>query len=165
MNATPAPLHSYEESVLIDAAPEVVWKLVTCMERYGEWSSENTGGYWRKKPDGSVGTGQIGDEFVGINRRGDVEWKGLVEIVERDEQRAFAFITGGAKLNFVLWRYELTAEAGGTRLTEQWALRNLSPIMVDNGQSEVDQRVANAHESLGATLKGIKAAAEAAARG
>ena len=44
------------------------------MERYGEWSSENTGGYWRKK-DGVPGTGEVGDEFVGINRRGDDEWK------------------------------------------------------------------------------------------
>ena len=131
------------------------------MERYGEWSSENTGGYWRKKPDGSVGTGQVGDEFVGINRRGDVEWKGLVEIVERDEERSYAFITGGSALNFVFWRYLLEADGQATVLHEQWALRNLSPIMIENGETEVAQRVANAKESIGATLAALKQAAEA----
>jgi uncharacterized protein YndB with AHSA1/START domain len=99
------PIYSHAESVFIEAPPSKVWDLVTAMERYGEWSSENTGGYWRKKPDGSVGTGQIGDEFVGINRRDGQEWKGLVEIVERDEERAFTFITGGSALNFVQWGY------------------------------------------------------------
>lgn len=157
------PIHSYEASVEIDAPPAAVWALVTQMERYGEWSSENHGGYWRKKPDGSVGTGHLGDEFVGINRRHGQEWKGLVEIVERDEGRSFAFITGGRALNFVHWRYVVEPAGAGTRLTEQWALRNLSPPMVERGEAEVAYRVANARESLEATLRGIKAAAEAGA--
>ena len=155
------PLYSYEASISIYAAPDVVWNLVTAMERYGEWSSENAGGYWRKNAEGIPGTGQVGDEFVGINRRGDQEWKALVEIIERDESRAFAFVTGGTKGNYVLWRYVLAPEGEGTLLTEQWALRNLSPVMIENGQVEVDRRVANAHESLEATLKAMKAAAEA----
>ena len=157
------PLYSYEHSARINAPAAVVWGLVTAMDRYGEWSSENTGGYWRKKPDGSVGTGQVGDEFVGVNRRGDVEWKGLVEIVEREEEKSFAFITGGSALNFVFWRYQLEADGDATVLTEQWALRNLSPIMIENGDTEVAQRVANAKESIGATLAAMTKAAEAAA--
>ena len=74
---------------------------------------------------------QENDEFVGINRRGDTEWKGLVEIIEREECHAYAFVTGGRELNYVHWRYQLEADGEGTRLTEQWALRNLSPIMVE----------------------------------
>ena len=84
---------SHSESIEINASPETVWSLVTDMERYGEWSSENTGGYWRKKEDGVPGTGEVGDEFVGINRRGDDEWKALVEIIVREENNAFAFVT------------------------------------------------------------------------
>ncbi|MGF1598860.1 MAG: SRPBCC family protein [Acidimicrobiales bacterium] len=155
------PIHQHADSVYIEASPATVWSLVTDMERYGEWSSENTGGYWRKKPDGTVGTGQVGDEFVGVNRRDGQEWKGLVEIVERDEERAFAFITGGSALNYVQWGYRLEPEGTGTRLTEHWELRNLSPIMVENGEEEVARRRANAVESLGATLAAMKAAAEA----
>lgn len=163
MSSPTEPLYSYEQSVRIEAPASVVWGLVTAMDRYGEWSSENTGGYWRKKPDGSVCNGQVGDEFVGINRRGDVEWKALVEIVERQEEQAFAFVTGGAALNFVHWRYQLEADGDATVLTEQWALRNLSPIMIENGDTEVAQRVANAKESIGATLAAMAKAAEAAA--
>jgi len=154
------PLYSYEESIEIAAPPTAVWALVTDMERYGEWSSENAGGYWRKNAEGVPGTGQVGDEFVGINRRNDQEWKALVEIVERDEGASFAFVTGGTGHNFVHWRYLLESTDTGTRLTEQWALRNLSPPMVENGQAEVDRRVANARESIGATLAGMKATAE-----
>ena len=69
------PILSYSESIDIRASASDVWKLVTDMERYGEWSSENTGGYWRKNADGVPGTGEIGDEFVGINRKDGEEWK------------------------------------------------------------------------------------------
>ncbi len=161
MSDEPAPLFSHSESIRIAAPPLRVWELVTAMERYGEWSSENTGGYWRKI-DGVAGTGAVGDQFVGVNRRGEQEWKGLVEIVERDEGRSYAFVTGGVALNFVFWRYVLEAEGDHTLLTEQWALRNLSPIMIENGASEVAQRVANAKESIGATLAGLKRIAESA---
>lgn len=160
MTDQPAPLYSYESSVDIAAPPELVWNLVTAMERYGEWSSENQGGYWRKNADGVPYTGLVGEEFVGINRRGDQEWKALVEIIERQEGASFAFVTGGTALNFVRWRYVIEPSETGTRLTEQWELRNLSSIMVEGGQPEVDRRVANAKESLEATLVGMKAEAE-----
>ena len=160
MSAPTGPLHTYSDSIEIDAPVAAVWELVTAMERYGEWSSENTGGYWRKKADGVPGTGQLGDQFVGVNRRDGKEWKALVEIVERDEGRSFAFVTGGSELNFVLWQYLLEPAGDGTRLTEYWELRNLSPIMVENGEPEVAYRMANMRESMRATLEGIKRTAE-----
>lgn len=163
MTSRNEPIHTHSDSIRIGAPPEKVWQLVTAMERYGEWSSENQGGYWRKKPDGTRGTGQVGDQFVGINRRDEQEWKALVEIVERDEGRSFAFVTGGTELNFVLWQYVLEPDGDGTRLTENWELRNLSPIMVEHGEPEVAKRMANAKESIAATLAGIKATAEAGA--
>ena len=130
------------------------------MERYGEWSSENTGGYWRKNEEGVPGTGEVGDEFVGINRRGEDEWKALVEIIERKEGQSFAFVTGGSAMNLVHWRYDLEANGESTTLTESWALMNLSPLMIENGENEVQSRAANARESITATLQGMKAAAE-----
>jgi hypothetical protein len=158
-----APLHTHAETVEIAAPAALVWSYVTAMERYGEWSSENTGGYWRKGPDGVPGTGKVGDQFVGINRRNGQEWKAPVEIIEREEGRSFAFVTGGTANNWVLWRYDLESTAEGCRLTESWALRNLSPIMVERGDAEVAYRVANAKESLRATLLAMKGAAEAEA--
>jgi uncharacterized protein YndB with AHSA1/START domain len=151
---------SHTESVRIAASPQRVWELVTAMERYGEWSSENAGGYWSRRPDGVLGTGNVGDEFVGINRLGGEEWKARVEIVERDEERSFAFVTGGAGLNLVLWRYELQPDGDGTLLTEQWTMRNVPWFLERGGEAEVARRAANARESMAATLQGMRAAAE-----
>jgi uncharacterized protein YndB with AHSA1/START domain len=154
-------LPSHTDSVRIDAPPARVWELVTAMERYGEWSSENTGGYWRKDADGVPGTGQIGDKFVGINRRDGVEWKALVEIIERDEERAYGFVTGGTEMNIAHWRYELQADGDGTVLVEQWTLRNPAYFLdQDDGEAQIAQRAANAKESIAATLQGMKATAE-----
>ena len=154
------PIMSHSESIEIDASTNTVWSLITDMERYGEWSSENTGGYWRKNEEGVPGTGEVGDEFVGINRRGEDEWKALVEIIERKEGQSFAFVTGGSAMNLVHWRYDLEANGESTTLTESWALMNLSPLMIEHGENEVQVRAANARESITATLQGMKAAAE-----
>lgn len=154
------PIDSHRDSIDIAAPPERVWELVTAMDRYGEWSSENTGGYWRKGPDGEPGTGRVGDQFVGVNRRDGQEWKAPVEIVRRVENEDFAFVTGGLDYNLVLWRYQLEAIDGGTRLTESWTLRQLSPNMIEKGQAEIDYRAANARSSIRATLEAMKAAAE-----
>lgn len=154
------PIHTHSDSVEIAAPPEAIWDMVTAMDRYGEWSSENTGGYWRKGPDGVPGTGQVGDMFVGVNKIGDVEWKAPVEIVEREEGRAFGFVTGGMEYNIALWRYQVEPTDSGTRLTESYELRTLSPLMVENGQAEVDYRRENMISSIRATLENIKAAAE-----
>jgi uncharacterized protein YndB with AHSA1/START domain len=151
---------SYTESIHIAAPRARVWELVTAMERYGEWSSENTGGYWRKGQDGQPGTGKIGDQFVGVNRRDGTEWKALVEIVERDEERAYSFVTGGKDLNIAQWRYQLDDDGDGTKLTEQWTLNNTQYFMDNGGEQEIARRAANAKESIGATLRGMKATAE-----
>jgi uncharacterized protein YndB with AHSA1/START domain len=158
-NTSELPTHV--DSVRIAAPPARVWSLVTAMERYGEWSSENTGGYWRKGPDGVPGTGQVGDQFVGINRRDGVEWKAFVEIVERDDEAAYAFVTGGTEMDLALWRYELRPDGDGTLLTEQWTLRKPSFFLDQGGEAEIARRAANAKESIAATLQGMKATAEA----
>ena len=152
---------AHSESIRIEAPPSAVWALVTSMDRYGEWSSENTGGYWRKGADGEPGTGQVGDMFVGVNRQGDREWKAPVEIIERDEERVFAFVTGGLAGNYALWRYDLQPDDSGTVLTETWNLRTMTPLMEEKGESEMEARAAAARESMAATLRGMKATAEA----
>jgi uncharacterized protein YndB with AHSA1/START domain len=153
-------LPTHTESVRIAASPAQVWELVTAMDRYGEWSSENTGGYWRKSADGEPGTGKVGDQFVGINRRDGVEWKAPVEIIERDEEKAYAFVTGGTEMDLALWRYELQPDGDGTLLIEQWTLRKPSFFIEQGGEAEVARRAANAKESIAATLQGMKATAE-----
>jgi hypothetical protein len=157
------PIVTHEDSVEINASPEVVYGLVTSMERYGEWSSENCGGYWRKDASGTPGTGQLGDQFVGINRQDGREWKAPVEIIEKEPARSFAFVTGGVDANIALWKYTLEPTGTGTKLTENYELRNLPPLLVEGGQPAIDARMQAMRTSIRATLEGIKACAEAGA--
>lgn len=155
------PIQTLQESIDISAPPEQVYALVSSMERHGEWSSENCGGYWRKGEDGVPGTGKVGDQFVGINRAGDREWKAPVEIVEADAPRSWAFVTGGLAMNFALWKYIVEPNGDGTRLTEYYELRTLTPNMVEGGQPAIDERMAANAASIKASLAGIKKIAEA----
>ena len=157
------PIVSHQDSIDIAAPPASVYELVTSMERYGEWSSENAGGYWRKDQDGNPGTGQIGEMFVGINRLGEREWKAPVEIVEREAERCFAFVTGGRDMDIALWKYTVEPNGAGTRLTESYELRNLPPLLMEGGQPAIDDRMHAMRTSIRATLLGMKAAAEATA--
>ena len=63
-------------------------------------------------------------------------------------------------MNLAHWRYDLEETNSGTLLTESWALMNLSPLMIEHGDDEVQFRAANAKESISATLQAMKAAAE-----
>lgn len=155
------PLRTYQDSIEIAATPERVFALVTSLDRYGEWSTENTGGYWRKGADGNPGTGKLGDQWVGINRRGETEWKAPVEIIEIDPPSCFAFVTGGMEHNIALWKYQLEATATGTKLTEYYELRNPFPGMTEGGDAAVEERMETNRQSIRATLQGMKAAAEA----
>jgi hypothetical protein len=155
------PIVTHEDSVEINASPEVVYGLVTSMERYGEWSSENCGGYWRKDASGTPGTGKLGDQFVGINRQDGREWKAPVEIIEKEPARTFAFVTGGVDANIALWKYTLEPTGNGTKLTENYELRNLPPLLLEGGQPAIDARMQAMRTSIRATLEGIKACAEA----
>ncbi len=154
------PICVLQETIEINASPEAVYALVSDMERHGDWSTENCGGYWRKGADGVPGTGKVGDQFVGVNRKGDQEWKAPVEIVEADAPRTWAFVTGGVAMNIALWKYIVEPSGEGSRLTEYYELRTLPPTMVDGGQAAIDERIATNTESMRATLAGIKAAAE-----
>ena len=63
-------------------------------------------------------------------------------------------------MNLISWRYLITPNEDGVTLSEHWDLLNLSPMMIENGQPEIDKRAANAKESIGATLKAMKITAE-----
>jgi hypothetical protein len=154
------PIVTHDDSIYIDAPPEAVYRLVASMERYGEWSSENTGGYWRKDAEGNVGSGRVGDLFVGINRQGEREWKAPVEIVEADPAKTFAFVTGGREYDIALWKYVLEPTGSGTQLTEHYELRNLPPLLQEGGQPAIDERMNAMRTSIRATLEGMKACAE-----
>ena len=73
----------------------------------------------------------------------------LVEIIVREENKAFAFVTGGTAMNLIHWRYDIEPNDSGTILTESWALMNLAPLMIEHGDEEIQYRAANAREHHG----------------
>ena len=147
-----------EASIEIDASPEAVYRLVTAIERMGEWSPEATGGRWL---DG--GAARVGDRFEGDNRSGDREWSRECEVAEAEPGRAFTFVVGGVEANCTWWSYELEPTAAGTELTERWWVVNKAPALQQATEAQFAERVALTRKMLPATLAAIKQTAEAGA--
>ncbi|MFJ3583029.1 SRPBCC family protein [Streptomyces sp. NPDC090127] len=105
---------SLEESVVVDAAPEVVYRLVANLRDMGRWSPECRG-VWVPRPPV-----RDGSRFVGFNRRGPFVWctTGRVSAARVGEE--FTFDVGVFGLPIARWGYRFAAEGTGTRVTETW---------------------------------------------
>lgn len=147
------PVVSHDHSIVINAAPEAVYALVSDLCRHGEWSTQNVGGTWREGC-----TGKVGDWFDGNNKAGKLEWSAPVEITEADPGKAFGFWTAGKAANMAHWRYAMAAEGSGTRLTEEYRLYNAPDPVVAMG---LDNWSAGVKAGMEHNLAAIKATAEA----
>ncbi len=148
------PISTHEETIWVAAPPEAVFDLITAMERYGEWSTENKGGRWES------GSGEVGDVFLGLNEGPNGQWERAATIVEREPGRRFAFVTGPVERPNTLWRYVLEPEGDGTRVTERHEMQSISPLLEAQGPEGLAARIAITPGSMQATLKGMKATAE-----
>lgn len=147
-----------EASIEIKASPEVVYGLVTAIERMGEWSPEAVGGRWL-----NGGSAQVGNRFEGDNKSGEREWSRECEVAEAEPGRAFTFVVGGVEANCTWWSYELEPTTAGTSLTERWWVVNKTPALQQATEEQFAQRVEFTREMLPATLAAMKQTAEAAA--
>lgn len=143
-----------EVSVWIEAPPETVWELISDVERYGEWSPENSGGRWTTEPG-------PGAAFTGSNRRGLVRWTTRCTVIEYERPARFSFEVTESQTR---WGYRLEAEDGGTRVTE-WRTRFGTPpflvrMIVKSGVLGRD-RDGFVVEGMRQTLERVKTAAEA----
>lgn len=149
------------ESVVVDASPEAVWDLVTSIERTGEWSPVCTACAWEEPYDGPA----VGAWFTGRNEHAGRVWETRSQVVESEPGRSFAWLVGGA---FVRWGYEVAPAAGdGTRteLTETWAFLPEGLAMFrdkygDDADAQIEDRAAQAHAGIPATLAAIRRIAE-----
>jgi hypothetical protein len=103
-----------EESVVMAAAPEVVYRLVSHIPDMGRWSPECRRVWVLRTPV------RTGTRFVGFNRRGPFVWftTGRVSAARVGEE--FTFDVGIFGLPITRWGYRFAAEGTGTRVTETW---------------------------------------------
>ncbi len=111
------------DSVVVDADPMTVYRLVADPSQMPRWSPENTGA---DVPEpGSPAA--VGTTFVGTNKRGPARWQTRCRVTASDPGKRFAFDVfqfGPSVLmlrfRIATWDYEFEAVEGGTKVTETW---------------------------------------------
>jgi hypothetical protein len=102
----------FSESILIDAAPEFVYDLVTDIGRTGEWSPICRTCWWKNEQGARTGAW-----FLGRNEADGQVWETESQVTVADRGREFAWLVGG---RYARWGYRLEPVGGGSRLTESW---------------------------------------------
>ena len=143
-----------QRTVDISASPEVVFALVSDLERMGEFSPENTGGEWVR---GATGP-NVGARFKGTNARGGHNWSTIATVATYLVPTEFAFEVSAGPFKVARWSYAIAATHDGCRVTETSVDRRGRLLkMFERGG---DDRAAFTAESIEHTLANIKATCE-----
>lgn len=145
-------------SVHIDAAPDVVYALVTDLPTLAAMAAETVAMRWR---EGSPA--RPGAVFTGDNENGAQRWTTKCTVTDADPGRVFAFDVRYAVLPIAHWRYDIVAVDGGCRVSEStWDRRpGWFRALAGRATGVPDRAAANA-EHIRATLQNLKERAEAA---
>lgn len=151
----------------VDAAPSIVWKLVSDVDLPGRFSDEFQGADWL---DG-VAEPSVGARFRGRNHHPAIgEWATTSFITELEEERLFGWAVNDPDQSGSRWRFELTPDDDGT-LLRQWAMLGPGPSGIsveielnpDEEEQIVERRLQEHRVNMQRTVEGIKALAEDAA--
>ena len=148
----------HEDAIVVAAAPETLFDLVTDIGRTGEWSPICTGCWW----DDPAEAGREGSWFTGRNELPHRTWETRSKVVVTDRPREFAFEVGDG---FVRWGYTFRPTAEGTLLTESWHFLPAGIEMFhrkygEKAATEIAERTQAAHTGIPATLAALKKIAE-----
>lgn len=148
----------YQESVVVAAAPEVLFDLVTDIGRTGEWSPICTGCWW----DDPAEAGRVGAWFTGRNELPHRTWETRSKVVVADRPNEFAFLVGDG---FVRWGYTFEPARDATLVTESWHFLPAGIEMFhqkygERAGTEIEARTQAAHTGIPETLASIKRIAE-----
>ncbi len=123
------PTHSYDLSGMMvqvthvfDAPIQDVWALLTDVERMAGLGPEHHTAVWTLRDNGEHPTSgdgpQVGDRFVGSNRRGDFEWELTCHVTEWEPPTRCTWTVLDPQHPSSTWTYELTADAARTRVVQ-----------------------------------------------
>jgi uncharacterized protein YndB with AHSA1/START domain len=155
-----------EAGLYIDAPPEAVWALVSDIQTPARFSSEFDGAEFI---DGAAGPA-VGARFVGRNHHAAAgAWETVCEIVECEPGVRFGWVVGPTDFPSSHWRFELSPEGTGTRVT-QWMRMGPAPsginiaieAMPDKESRILRRRLGEHLANMEANLQGIKALLESA---
>jgi len=146
-------------SVTVDlyvaAPPEAIWPLVSDINLPARFSTEFQGAEWLDDAQTS---------FLGRNQHPAAgEWTSTSYVVERVENRVFAWAVSDPDHPAASWRFELEAEGAGTRLRQAMRMgpapSGLTPAitaMPDKEERIIARRLDEHRTNMLATLQGIK---------
>ena len=143
--------------VLIDAPPAAVWDLVSDITLPARFSTELQSVAWIDERS-----------FRGTSHHPAVgEWHSVSYVVERVQDRAFAWAVSDPDHPAATWRFSLEPVGTGTRLTQSVRIgpapSGLTPAieaMPDKEERIIARRLEEHRVNMLATLDGIKALAE-----
>jgi hypothetical protein len=117
-------------TVTVQAAPELVYDVVSDVRRTPEWSPECVGARW---VGGATGP-EVGARFEGRNRHGAIRWRTRPKVVVADRPGEFAFVMGlpgfGALTRWT-YRIEEGGAAGTSEVTESFEMLRDLPKVLD----------------------------------
>jgi hypothetical protein len=148
---------SVAADITINADPTKVYGLITDLPTLASLAPESAGMRWRSGDKATPGA-----VFKGTNRNGFRRWTTTCTVTDADPGRVFAFDVRYLGAPVAHWRYDITADGNGCRVTERtWDHR--TPFMAKAGglaTGVTDRDTAN-DGNMRLTLERLKEKAEA----
>ena len=148
---------SVEVETLVDAAPHVVWALVSDIKTPVRFSSELEEVTWL---DDTRFTGRSRHAAIG-------EWQTTCTVVACDPESLFAWVVGDPENPSAQWHFSLEAVGNGTRLRQRMrmgpapsGLNSAIDAMPDKEERIISRRLDEHRANMQRTVDGIRNLAE-----
>jgi Polyketide cyclase / dehydrase and lipid transport len=102
------------ETITVGVSPAEAYQAVSDVRRMARWSPECFAVLVWSRKDG------LPARFVGLNRRGPWVWFTTCHVVAALPGEEFAFDVTTFGMPVARWSYRMTADGGGTEVTESW---------------------------------------------
>jgi hypothetical protein len=147
----------FSDSIVVSAAPDELYAMVSDVTRTGEWSPTCKECWW-DEGDGP----RVGAKFTGRNVTPERTWETRSQVVAADPGREFAWEVNGG---WVRWGFTMEPADGATRLTEHWSfneagLAGFHERFGAHADAQIAARTEAAHQGIPVTLARIKELAE-----
>ncbi|ANH39617.1 Polyketide cyclase / dehydrase and lipid transport [Nocardioides dokdonensis FR1436] len=149
---------THQESIAVEAPPEVLYDLVSDIRRTGEWSPVCADCWWHDESE----AGRVGAWFTGRNELPHRTWETRSQVVAAERGREFAWVVGDG---FVRWGFSMAPDRAGTLLTESWeflpdGITFFETTFSDEAPAQIADRTRQALDGIPRTLAAIKRIAE-----